>query len=147
MEHNTKDYSCLHKQLLASDIFLYSWVDTNDSLVEGEDEDVDEDLVEQIRELGEIKITLHRKMALWDSTSFPEYRDEPRSRNAAKKAESAAARRQQKLHYRAHRESRLSRLESLQGIPEKALKGRAMSLRARYITSTNSHCHSWCQVS
>jgi hypothetical protein len=115
--------------------------------VEGEDEDVDEDVVEQVRELGEIKITLHRKMVLWDSTPFPEHRDEPRSKKSVKRAEKAAARRQQKLHYRAHRESRLSRLESLQDIPEKALKGRAMSLRARYVTSTNKYRHSWCQAS
>jgi hypothetical protein len=98
--------------------------------VEGEDENVDQELIERVRQLGEIKVTLHRKKLLYDNIVHPA------DRYRHRRGEQVDYRRERKRRYRAQPENRLSRLESLEDIPEKALKGRAMSLRAAYVNSS-----------
>ena len=103
--------------------------DLNERLVEDEDGelgDVD-DLVSQVKELGEIKVTLHRKLKI-------EAPDPVKIESISSRNDTKLSRRHQKRHVRSvpksQKENRLSRLEGLQSIPEKALKGRSMGIRA-----------------
>jgi hypothetical protein len=86
---------------------------SNTCIVEDEDNmlDISERLIEDLRGLGEIKVDLFRKEKV-------SYDQGPYGRG----------RYDHKMNRRM--ESRLARLENIEQIPEKALKGRALSLRA-----------------
>jgi hypothetical protein len=86
-----------------------------------------EDLVSQVKDLGEIKVTFYRKAHISPPFNVKEESKAViRTQKLARHQRKCAMRTRNKLQI----ENRLSRLDDLQSIPEKALKGRSIDLRA-----------------